>query len=93
MSKPTDEMKAAVKRRMGVPDGVEIDPWMEAAIGDVLAIVERDYMIRPARQVVHLVTRGDHHAYCCGESIYDLAERNATWTLDPHGITCKGQYT
>lgn len=39
---PTDEMRAAVRRRMGIPDGVELDPWMDAAIGDVLAIVERD---------------------------------------------------
>lgn len=38
----TDEMKAAVARRMGVPAGVELDPWMEAALEDVLAIVERD---------------------------------------------------
>jgi hypothetical protein len=38
----TDEMRRLVKARMGVPDGVELDPWMEAAIGDVLAVVERD---------------------------------------------------
>lgn len=41
----TPEMKAAVKRRMGVPDGQEMDPWMGSAIEDVLAIVERDYFV------------------------------------------------
>lgn len=48
MIEPTDEMKAAVKKRMGVPDGQEMDPWMDAAIKDVLAIVERDRP-RPAQ--------------------------------------------
>jgi hypothetical protein len=43
----TDEMRATVKRRMGVPEGVELDPWMDAAIGDVLALVERDYLLTP----------------------------------------------
>jgi hypothetical protein len=47
MTEPTDEMKAAVKRRMGIPDGVELDPWMDAAIGDVLDIVARDNEVRP----------------------------------------------
>jgi hypothetical protein len=37
----TDEMRDAVKRRMGITVG-GLDPWMEAAIKDVLAIVERD---------------------------------------------------
>jgi hypothetical protein len=39
----TDEMRNAVKGRMGIPRGTELDPWMEAAAEDVLAIVERDY--------------------------------------------------
>lgn len=39
MIEPTPEMIAAVKRRMGVADDAELDPWMEAAISDVLAIV------------------------------------------------------
>ncbi|GAA2696399.1 hypothetical protein [Actinoplanes palleronii] len=38
----TDEMRTAVKRRMGVADGDRLDPWTEAAVEDVLAIVERD---------------------------------------------------
>lgn len=42
----TDEMRTAVKRRMGIPDGDELDPWMGPAIEDVLAIVERDYTVR-----------------------------------------------
>jgi hypothetical protein len=41
----TPEMKAAVKKRMGVPDGHEMDPWMGSAIEDVLAIVERDLTV------------------------------------------------
>jgi hypothetical protein len=45
--KPTDEMKAAVAKRMGVPDGAAPDPWMEPAIQDVLAIVERDWNMQP----------------------------------------------
>jgi hypothetical protein len=43
--KLTDEMRAAVKGRMGIPRGTELDPWMEAAVEDVLAIVGRDYRI------------------------------------------------
>jgi len=43
----TSEMDAAVKRRMGVPDGHEMDPWMGSAIEDVLAIVERDWNMQP----------------------------------------------
>ncbi|GIE30137.1 hypothetical protein Ait01nite_031820 [Actinoplanes italicus] len=42
----TDEMRAAVKSRMGITVG-GLDPWMEAAIKDVLALVERDYRIEP----------------------------------------------
>lgn len=42
----TPEMRTAVKRRMGVPDGQEMDPWMGSAIEDVLAIVERDHIVR-----------------------------------------------
>jgi hypothetical protein len=41
----TDEMVTAVRRRMGDPDGIELDPWMTAAIEDVLALVERDYVV------------------------------------------------
>jgi hypothetical protein len=47
---PTDEMKAAVAKRMGVPDGAAPDPWMEPAIQDVLNIIERDYTVRPRRK-------------------------------------------
>jgi hypothetical protein len=35
----TPEMRAAACRRMGVD---ELDPWTEAALVDVLALVERD---------------------------------------------------
>jgi hypothetical protein len=35
----TPEMRAAVCRRMGIDD---LDPWMVAALVDVLALVERD---------------------------------------------------
>jgi hypothetical protein len=68
---PTDEMRRAVKGRMGIPDGVDLDPWMEAAIGDVLAIVARDYRLdRICREElipgVHCArpahVRGDHEA-------------------------------
>jgi hypothetical protein len=55
---------------MGIPDGVELDPWMEAAIGDVLAIVERDYDVQrrtshgwPAR--VWPLNRGALHPHYC----------------------------
>lgn len=41
----TEEMRDAVRGRMGIPRNTSIDPWMEAAIEDVLAIVERDYRI------------------------------------------------
>lgn len=47
MIEPTDEMRAAVRRRMGVSDGVQLDPWMEAAIEDLLAIVQQRYILRP----------------------------------------------
>lgn len=43
----TDEMRAAVRGRMGIPRDASLDPWMEAAIEDVLAIVERDHMAKP----------------------------------------------
>lgn len=46
MIEPTDEMRAAVRRRMGAPDGQELDPWMGAAIEDVMALVERDMLAR-----------------------------------------------
>ena len=38
----TDEMRAAVKKRIGVPAVDQLDIWLEAAFGDVLAIAERD---------------------------------------------------
>jgi hypothetical protein len=56
----TPEMRAAVKRRMGVPDGRELDPWMGAAIEDVLALVERDYEVSP-RPKGWLIEHVDHH--------------------------------
>jgi hypothetical protein len=49
---PTDEMRRVVKSRMGIPDGVELDPWMEAAIGDVLALVERDRCMEARGHVI-----------------------------------------
>lgn len=51
MIEPTEEMRAAVKRRMGVPDGQEMDPWMGSAIEDVLAIVERDQGVAAVARV------------------------------------------
>ncbi len=38
----TDEMRIAVKKRMGMLADAGLDPWLEAAFGDVLAIAERD---------------------------------------------------
>lgn len=68
----TEEMKAAVKRRMGEPDGVQLDPWMQAAIGDVLAIVERNHVILP-RGAEALCCRDHPHRPVrwgqCGECI------------------------
>lgn len=37
----TPEMEAAARKRMGGT----LDPWMTAAIEDVLAIVEREYTV------------------------------------------------
>lgn len=43
----TPEMRAAACRRMGVD---ELDPWTEAALVDVLALVERDNNVTPKRR-------------------------------------------
>lgn len=61
----TDEMRRAVKGRMGIPDGVDLDPWMEAAIGDVLAIAERDQAAGLAKVKVSI----DMHAGGAGRFI------------------------
>ncbi len=45
MIEPTPEMKAAVNRRLGRPEDTELDPAIHAAIGDVLAILRRDYRL------------------------------------------------
>lgn len=44
----TEEMKAVVKRRTGVNGRMDLDPWTEAALRDVLAIVERDLRVPDA---------------------------------------------
>jgi hypothetical protein len=50
--KLTDEMRAAVKSRMGIADGDDLDPWMGPAIEDVLAIVDRDRELQISRAYV-----------------------------------------
>jgi hypothetical protein len=64
----TDEMKAAAKRRMGVPDDHQLDPWTEAAFEDVLAIVERDHGVPLRAALIRLVDPDpctyDHDGIC-----------------------------
>ncbi len=45
----TEEMKAAVAKRMGG----QLDLWMVPAIEDVLAIVERDYRLTCTAEIDH----------------------------------------
>jgi hypothetical protein len=70
----TDEMKAAVKRRMGIPQGDQMDPWTEAAIEDVLAIVERDYRIevRPPWEHEEYANRPRGRCPYCATSLTHL---------------------
>ena len=62
MIDPTEEMKAAVKRRMGIPADAELDPWMTAALSDVLAIIKRDYRLvrKPGVARPRRVSRVEH---------------------------------
>lgn len=77
MIEPTDEMFQALLGRT-VPRGLEA----------LLAIINRDYDVRP-REVVHTAVKGDSHMHCCGIELIDLP-RGHRWTLDPHAVTCKG---
>ena len=82
MIEPTDEMRAVVKRRMGVADGDQLDPWMDAAIGDVLAIVARDRCLEQ-RHVFHPLTKPAPAPFAptvdpctgCGDAEADHGER------------------
>jgi hypothetical protein len=77
----TDEMRRAVRGRMGIPDGVALDPWMEAAIGDVLALVEREYVILPrGAQPICCREHPDRPVRWgqCGECIAELPSEDRT---------------
>lgn len=53
----TDEMRAAMKRRMGLAPDADLDLWDEAAVEDVLAIVERD-QAGPCQGELHMLVNG-----------------------------------
>lgn len=78
MIEPTDEMREALYPARTTDEG----------LAAVLAIVERDYDVRP-REVVHLAVKGDSHVHCCGTELLYLP-RGHRWTTDPHGATCTG---
>lgn len=85
MIEPTEEMVAFAQ---AATCGAEADECIRAAIAAVLAIVERDYVVRP-HVVVHQAVKGDSHVHCCGTELLDLP-RGHRWTTDPHGATCRG---
>lgn len=92
MIKVTDEMRAAVRRRMGVPDDVEMDPWMEPAIADVLSIVERQQQEAYGEAYQAGWWRGQHQL-CprCGVELDRevAAERRECQADGPDGVRCE----
>lgn len=40
--------------------------------------------------VVHLLTAGDDHVYCCGRPLAEVDGAHELTTLDPHAVICRG---
>ncbi|HXM55368.1 MAG TPA: hypothetical protein VOB72_08260 [Candidatus Dormibacteraeota bacterium] len=68
----TAEMRRLVAARMGLPDGAELDPWMVAALEDVLALVERDYLSVMRDLVDADPCWFDHHGGCQAHGFLSL---------------------
>lgn len=101
MIEPTAEMIAAFDQAVDRYHGRPYRPFqaevMRDALAAVLAIVERDYTIRPRRKpssdrapepVVHQLTPGDEFVHCCGRRLAYVYGEHAT--LNPHAVTCRG---